>query len=351
MMIAHWMRAGLGAVAVLVAAELVLQALPVSTATQSGNYVADFMRTYAPNRAYVASADWDLKHPQKMWSNNFGFASRTDFRRDANAVAIIGDSFVEGSAVEEPKRVTAQLQTLLNGRPVYMMGVPGTSLMDYGQRVQWAYRTLGIRDFVIVLEQGDVWQSICGKGQTHRRCLDAQTLTIKEQASPTPSALRQWAAHSALAQYVVGHLRFSTAALLDALAPSHAKAPAPEAPADAASAAERAIVADFLARTHGHDDARFTLLADCDRKALYQGFESKQAPSLIYLFEQARLRGMTVLESCDAFAAHFKRSGERTEISNRDSHWNAAGHQLVAFTIASAYPSRSSTISQSVNSK
>ncbi len=351
MKIAHLIGACCGAAAMLIAAEVLLQVLPVSTATQMGHHTADFMRTYAPNRSFRASAEWDLKHPQEMWSNNYGFATHTDFKANANAVAMIGDSFVEGSALDEPKRLAPQLQSLLNDRPVYAMAVPGSSLIDYGQRLQWAYETLGIRDFVLVLEQGDVSQSICKHEDTYLRCIDPKTLTVTPLGRSPTSSVRQWLAYSALAQYFAGQLRLSAQAIKSALFPPRAEAQAPETAPEAATDAERAVVSEFLERYRRHADARLILIVDCDRRTLYRGLQPKNKPGIEALLEQARSRGITALETCNTFAAHFQGTGARTEVSNKDSHWNMAGNRLVAELIANAMSAQSSTITTNTNSK
>jgi len=62
----------------------------------------------------------------------------------------------------------AQLERELSGRPVYTMGSPGSSLLDYAERMRFAHDRFGIVDFVLLVERGDVRQALCGSNKHPR---------------------------------------------------------------------------------------------------------------------------------------------------------------------------------------
>jgi hypothetical protein len=205
----------LGVAAALGALELLLRVLPTSTATLSGYYVHPQILTYPPGHEWKLSTGWDLRNPQRLRANNFGFVAERDFVPDPDAIAVIGDSFVEAAMLDAPQRAPEQLaDALRRSRPVYGMGSPGSSLLDYAERICFAADRLQVRDFVVLLEASDIRQSLCGSGNVHGPCLDRQTLQRRIEPQPSPSLLKQVARHSALAQYVFGQLKVSPERLL-----------------------------------------------------------------------------------------------------------------------------------------
>jgi len=197
----------LGFVAVLAGAELLCRVLPVSTATETGYYFDPHILTTPAHHTWTMSTGWDLRNAQRLRSNNFGFASERDFVPDRNAVALIGDSFVEASMLPPRERLAAQLESKLGARPVYAMGAPGTALLDYAERVRFASQRFAIHDFVLLLEHGDIAQSLCGSGNVNAECLDRKTLDPRVEKLPTPGAAKRLLREFALPQYLFSQLK------------------------------------------------------------------------------------------------------------------------------------------------
>ena len=117
-----------GLLGVVLSVELMLRALPVSTATMTGYHFDPDLLSYPAGHEWTVSTGWDLRNPQRLRSNNWGFASDRDFIPDRSAIALIGDSYVEASMLDAVQRPAAQLEALLGtGRPVYGLGSPGTN--------------------------------------------------------------------------------------------------------------------------------------------------------------------------------------------------------------------------------
>ena len=149
-------RAGLGIVTglmtVVLLAELVCRVLPVSTATVTGYHLDPLILTYPSGHRFRTATGWDLRNAQTLQANNLGFVSDVDFVPDPQAVALIGDSYVEASMLPSTDRLGPQLQRHLGDRPVYAMGGPGSSLLDYAERIRLGSERLGVRDFVVFLD-------------------------------------------------------------------------------------------------------------------------------------------------------------------------------------------------------
>ncbi len=329
--------------ATLLAGELLLRLLPVSTATMTGYYGDPDLLVYPAGHSWTVSAGWDLRHPHTLHANNAGFASDTDFVPNPAALALIGDSYVESSALLPQDRPAAQLQAQLQPRPVYGLGSPGTALLDYAQRVRWARQTLHTTDFVLWLEAGDVRQSLCGSGNVHSRCLDPQTLAPRTERMAAPGLLKRWARHSALAQYVFGQLKVSGDSLRAAVLPAPVATPAHTADLQPGSAARlrseamvTAVVNTFFAEVQPYVQGRLLVMVDGRRTGI------DAAPNLLtlerrVLIAQLRAHGAEVIDLEPVYAQHAAQSpapGLSLQVSPNDQHLNALGVGLVTAAAA-----------------
>jgi hypothetical protein len=337
--------------AALAVAEVTLQALPVSSATMMGYHHDPDLLTYPPHHRWQVSTGWDLRNPHTLRSNNWGFVADHDFAPGSQAVALIGDSYVESSMLDRDERPAAQLEALLKTRPVYAMGTPGTALLDDAQRIRWAASHLGIRDFVVLLERFDARQSLCGSGNVVSRCLDPQTLTPRIERRAEPSTLKQWLRHSALAQYVSGQLRVQPQAILQSMftrrAPEEATSANAAATSQLPSMAERtrnqqmvdAVVAQFFATAAPHLQGQLVFVVDGRRTGpAAQPDLSDHERS--HLMAQLRARGATVYDMEPIYAAHAKASPRLLDVGPYDRHLNRIGVRLAMAQAAAALQPR-----------
>ena len=320
----------------LLACELLLRLLPVSSATMAGYYFERDILSYPARHAWTVATGWDLRNTQRMRSNNVGFAAERDFIADRNAIGLVGDSYVEAASLEAAYRPAEQLMRALgNRRPVYALGSPGTGLLDYGHRMRWAHERFKVRDFVLWLDPADAHESICGSGYVHAHCLDPTTLQPRIERTAAPSLLKRLGRHSALAQYFLSQLKLDPARLRTLLWPSPPKAPGGEgvAAADRARAVARvdAVVDRFFEQTADLDLGRVLFIVDGYRRP---------APAQMALidFERARLlqrlasHGANVFDLEPVYAA--QRSPLSLEIGPYDAHHNVVGVQLVTALMA-----------------
>nr|CCF78700.1 hypothetical protein RGS1_10405 [Rubrivivax gelatinosus S1] len=323
-----------GALATLLALELLLRLLPVSTATLTGYYLDPEVLSYPPGHAWRTATGWDLRNAQTLRANNWGFVADHDFVPDPEAVGLIGDSYVEASMLAAEARPATQLERLLRDRrPVYAFGSPGTALLDHAQRVRLAAARLGLRDFVFLLEDSDARQSLCGSGNVQSRCLDPDTLQPRVERLPPPSALKRVLRHSALAQYLGSQLKFRGGAFWDGLwtrrVPGERPASAvPATPSPAQQARSRsvvdAVVSRFFADAGPYLTGRAVFLVDGDRHGRpAEGYRERD-----YLIERLRAHGAEVIDLETVYSEHARHSALSLDVGPYDRHLNGLGVEL-----------------------
>jgi hypothetical protein len=322
----------LGAALACLGLELLFRVLPVSTSTSMDYYTDPSILSYPPHHRFVASSGWDLENAERVHTNNAGFVASQDFVANPLAIALIGDSFVEASMLDAADRLAARIEQLA-GRPVYAFGGPGSSLLDYAERVRFAATKYAIDDFVIVIEEGDVLQAICGSGQVHGRCLDESSGTITAFRQPSAGTLKRILRHSALAQFLTSQLKIDVGALLANLRP----APTPSAPVEAKEADKSReltqIVQAFFARVAQQRPERLILVLE-DRTV--SGMQRSEAQRLgrEILLREAAAAGALVVDTGAPFRDFTRTTGLSVAVSPRDHHWNGAATSLVAREVA-----------------
>lgn len=341
-------RMVLGVLLALAGMELLFRALPVSTATMTGYHTDPDLITYPPGHEWQVATGWDLRNPHLLRSNNFGFVADIDFVPDRSALALIGDSYVEASMLDAVDRPGAQLQRLVPERNVYPMGGPGSSLLDYAQRIRWASQTLQVQDFVLVLEQFDARQSLCGSGNVHSRCLDPRTLAPRIERVASPSLAKRVLRHSALGQYVSGQIRFSLNSLIRATfsrttpetgidsSPRLNAAPT-EAEREAMASRVDAVVQTFFASAAPYLSGKLIVVVDGRRiptgEAVEPGLNELERTHLI---RRLREGGAQVVDMEPIFAEHARRSARLLEVGPYDGHLNRIGVALLMQEAAAA---------------
>jgi len=316
--------------------------LPVSTSTVTGYYTDPLIVTYPPHHQWTTSTGWDLRNPQSLESNNLGYLASRDFARNEQAVALIGDSFIEASMLSAADRPGVRLERALGSRPVFAMGSPGTSLLDYAERIRFAAEQFGVRDFVILMERGDVKQSLCGSGNISGPCLDTKTLVPRLEKAAPPGTLKRIFRHFALAQYVFGQLKFSPQRLWQqAFPPPPSPAPVIATIGTVAPVFQvvpefvEVVSAAFFDRIKPFVKGKLVIVVDSDRRALAAGQVAPDAARGRFL-ELACAAGVIVVDTTPLFEAHFAKSTLKLDVGPYDGHLNALGVQLVMQAAAKA---------------
>jgi len=215
-----------GSLAALVVLEMIMRILPVSTSTATGYYVDPLILSYPKYHEFTAATGWTLANAHVHRANNYGFVAGVDFARDPRSIGLVGDSYIEASMLPAEERLGTQLQQLTTPRRVFELGAPGTSALDYVERVRFAAETFGTLDFVLFMEKGDLKQMLCGSGNNAAPCLDAETLQERVVRQEPPSALKLILRKSALGQYLFSQLKLNPSAWLAGLLTTVTGAPA-----------------------------------------------------------------------------------------------------------------------------
>ena len=317
----------------LLALELLFRVLPVSTSTESGYYIDPLILTYPPQHTFTTSTGWNLQRPQRHHANNFGFVADHDFARNPNAVALIGDSFVEASMLPPRERLAAQLEGTLSGRPVYAMGAPGTALLDYAERVRFASQHFDIRDFVLLLEHGDLAQSLCGSGNVNAACLDRETLEPRIEKLPTPSAAKRVLRELALPQYLFSQLKLDPAHWAASLFTRKPIAPATTGGAarDPSAIAPKAIdrvLSEFFTRVKPYRNGGKLILI------LMGNPRAGEDPVRDKLIATASANGAQVFLAGPPLEALTRKTGLSMRVAPRDPHMNRVALGTIAAGVA-----------------
>lgn len=338
---------GKGLVGVLLALgviEFLLRLLPVSTATMLGYYTDPEILVYPPHHEWHMSTGWDLRNPQPMRSNTAGFAAEREFVPDPRAVALVGDSYIEASMLPWEDRLAARLEgAMTSPRPVYAMGAPGSSLLDYAERVRFASQRFGVRDFVLLVEAGDLRQSLCGSQNVHSACLDRQTLQPRRERFAEPGTLKQVLRYSALAQYLFGQLKLDSKRVLEAtfkrttpemVAAAKAGGTVREHPALTPEAVD-VIVGHFLERVRPFRQGKMVVILDGRRIG---------PPRQIGPLDLERLRakrrfeeaGIVIVDAEALWGQHLAGSPLSVEVGPYDKHLNPLALRLLGQATAKA---------------
>jgi hypothetical protein len=326
-----------GVMATLVAAEGLFRLLPVSTATFTGYHHDPDLLTYPAHHHWRVATGWDLRNAQMLSSNNQGFVAEHDFVVDPKAVALIGDSYVEASMLDAADRPDAQLERQLGGRTVYAMGGPGSSLLDYAQRIRWASQRFKVRDMVLLLERYDARQALCGSGNVHSRCLDRGTLAPRIVRQEPAGFLKRILRHSALAQYLAGQIKFRPEVLWRAMfshRSSETSAPASSVstPPDLGKIAlvrrqVDAVTSTFFETVREHPVGRLVVLVDGRRQGSASGSELIDLERT-HLMTRLREGGAVVIDLEPVYARHAENSRRSLDVGPYDGHLNSLGIEL-----------------------
>jgi len=339
---------GLAGLATGVAASvLILEGLLRLLPIQQGLNAADFSaawpieRLEGPGR-YTYSMDWDLHNVRHGRINAMGYPAPFDYVPGSPAIAVIGDSFVEGLMNDYADSLQARLQQTVGSAPTVMgFARSGTGLPDYLAMTRLAADRFRLEWLVILVVPGDFiegFQPRIGKYHWSSTQPGAAVLTPDDRRR---SGTRRWLRSLALVHYLKAHLGVS---LHDLLFPAPVSPGSSQCrPAGLVSGDER-IIENFIAALPGAAKlpaSRIILVFDpdlhpgTDGRGLRGGRSActtRDNTARAQLQDRARQAGLQVVDMKEAFEAYYRQTGERIDYA--DSHWNAAGHRLAAQAVS-----------------
>jgi hypothetical protein len=333
----------------LLAAEVVLRFLPVSTGLRSMPVtVADPVLHFTPNRPFVNSLGWTMHNAVQGRVNNAGFVNDLDYVREGlPLIGVIGDSFIEAQMVAYPQTLQGRLADALKDKlRVYSFAGSGAPLSQYLIWAGFAVKEYGARAVVINVVGNDFDESLAayrlGPG-FWQYAPDAngelQLKLIPHQAG----ALIALARHSALARYLIinlgmqnrvfsirwlGELVFGKPAIAQPRYAGNTDASTDEKRVRDSLAAIDAFLRDVPDRVGlPPDRVLFTLDGFRYGGAARDGEGTYFDLMRRAFIEKAAAKGYEVIDLDTLFIPRHAHTGESFEFRD-DNHWNAAGHEV-----------------------
>jgi len=335
----------------LLAAEVVLRFLPVSTGLRSVPVtVADPVLHFTPDRPFTNSLGWTMHNVVHGRVNNAGLVNGQDYVRDGlPLIAVIGDSFIEAQMVPYDETLQGRLADALAGRfRVYSVAASGAPLSQYLVFAGHAVRSYGAGAVVINVVGNDFDESLAaykfGPGFWLYAPDASGTLRLR-LTEHEPRGLTTLARHSALARYVIINLRFQEGlgrlrALVAHAFPGPANAATRYAGNTDASVEQKRVQDSLDALDAFFRDVPERVGLPPDRVLFtLDGFRSAAAAQAgagtffdvmrRAFLEKAAAHGYEVIDLDARFIPRHARAGESFEFFD-DNHWNGVGHGVAA---------------------
>lgn len=333
----------------LLAAEIVLRFLPVSTGLRSMPVTAaDPVLHFTPNRPFVNSLGWNMHNVVRGRVNNEGFVNDQNYVRDGPPlIAVIGDSFIEAQMVPYADSLQGRLAAALKDKfRVYSFAGSGAPLSQYLIWAGYAVKEFGARAAVINVVGNDFDESLSayrvgpGFWQYAPDASGALQLKLNPYRAGTLISL---ARYSALARYCIINLGlqnqlFSIRWLAEMIFGKPANAQPRYAGNTDASVNDKRV-RDSLAAIDAFfrdvpariglppDRVLFTLdgfrYAEAARDGAGTYFDLMRRAFM----EKATALGYEAIDLDTRFIERHARTAESFEFYD-DNHWNAAGHEV-----------------------
>lgn len=335
----------------LLAAEIALRFLPVSTGLRSMPVnAANPVLHFTPNRPFTNSLGWNFHNVVHGRVNNAGFVNDQDYVRDGlPLIAVIGDSFIEAQMVPYAQSLQGRLAAALKDKfRVYSFAGSGAPLSQYLVWAGHAVREYGARAVVINVVGNDFDESLgayrLGPG-FWQYAPDANGVLRLRLNEHQAGMLISLARHSALARYVIINLGIQNHLFgirpLGVLIFGKPANAAPRYAGNTDASADEKRVRDSL-------DALDAFFRDVPERVglapdrvlfTLDGFryaDAAQAGTGTYFdlmrrafMERAAAQGYEVIDLDTRFIPRHGRTGESFEFYD-DNHWNGAGHGVAA---------------------
>lgn len=327
--------------ALVVAAELVLRALPIAQGVHYRDPAsAAASARMEPNRPYVWSIGWDLRNVVRGRSNSLGFLSPREYAADRPAIALFGDSFAEAQMLEYRDSLAGRLEARFDGRlQVFNFGLSGASLPHYLGMARELGSSFRFESAVIVVTPGDYAEGFEEQPGYYKW---GEPITLVPAVNTDP--VRQQLRRLALMRYVRANLKFSPSQLL--AIPAQAAACVPPK-LETAHRERLARYVDELPKALRLPSEKVVLVFHRHIREIYGRVDrnaheqAASCPSLddLALAELRRLasaRGMGVVDASTALENHYRVHRRSLAFEPVDSHWNGLATGVIAGSIAEA---------------
>jgi hypothetical protein len=329
--------------ALVVAAELVLRALPIAQGVHYRDPAPGAVSArMEANRDYVWSIGWDLRNVVRGRSNSLGFLSPREYAADRPAIALFGDSFAEAQMLEYRESLAGQLEARFDGRlQVFNFGLSGASLPHYLGMARELGSSFQFESAVIVVTPGDFEEGFQEQPGYYRWSNeDLVKLIPAVGADPVRQQLRKLA----LMRYVRANLKFSPSHLLEIPGQPAACVPLK---LDAARQERLARYVDELPKALRLPPEKVVLVFHRHIREIYGRVDrstheqvvtcpTRDDLALTELRRLASARGMGVVDASAVLEDHYRVHRRSLAFEPVDSHWNGLATGVIAGSIAAA---------------
>ena len=338
----------LGALAVvlvmLVVMELALRMLPVARGVHRENPQSAHSSTrLLAHHDYTWSLGWDMRHVVHGRTNAMGFISPHEYTADRPAIALLGDSFVEGEMLGYEESLAGRLDAALGERAqAFNFGMSGAALPHYlgiaremGERFRFA-------GAVVVVTGNDYIEGFEEQEGLYSWSKDPGGALIELVPALRRSGFTQLARESALVNYLRLNLKFSPSRLL-------ALTGRPACSRGELTDADRMRLAryvDALPQALHLAPQRIVLVSGEDVGRIYERVDRKRpadpqrhcvdrdALALAELERLAAARGMQLIDAESVLEKHYRVHHWPLDFSPVDKHWNGTATAALADEIA-----------------
>ena len=329
-----------GFLASLLLAELSLRTLPVSMGLyRTQKHDAWPLHAYGPNQNFSYSMTWQMLHPNRGMTNNYGQISPFDYSSGKKPLMVVGDSFIEAQMNSYQDTLQGNLDRLLNGQlPVYSFGFSGNSLAEYLAVSRMAKDEFEPRGIVFLIIDNDVKESWTNRSGHHYFKISGNSVTeayLPFDTGTTSQKLRAKIGDSSLFRYIQVNLAFTLEGAIE-----RRKAPQRTAQVQSSESEENSRLAykyflDTLPEASGLPTNRLTLVFDSDRETIYTPSQPPRkrvdSPETQSEFKTlARRLVYNVIDTEPLFKENFAKKRQRFDYTPIDRHWNGLAHRLVS---------------------
>src|SRR2546422_4346085 len=263
-----------GGLALLLAAELLLRALPIARAIHPQNppSAAASMR-FAPNRTYTWSIGWDLRNVVHGKTNNMGFLSPREYSADKRAIALLGDSFAEAQMLDYDQSIAGRLEAHFQDRlEAFNFGLSGAALPHYLGMARELGSAFRFEAAVVVVTPGDYVGGFERQPGFYRWSASPAQDLVTLVPAIRPSRLHEVVRELALVRYIRANLKFSPSRLFE----SSRQAPCVPAQLTAADRQRLARYVDELPLALGIEPEKFILVFHTHIRDIYERVDHKR---------------------------------------------------------------------------
>ena len=324
-------------------AEATLRVLPVTMGLyRTQNHNAWPLHAYGPHQTFSYSMTWQMQHPNRGTTNNYGHLAPFDYIPGSKPVVVIGDSFIEAMMNRPEDTLQGELGKILVPKlPVYGLGFSGNSLAEYLAVARMAKSEFAPVAMVFLIIDNDIKESWSNRTGHHYFQIDQGK--VREAYLPLDTIglaqhIRQTIGDSALYRYVQVNLGFNLDGVIARrthVPKESTQTPSTPSPIEQLSQTAAEYFLTTLPEAAGIPAEQLVLVFDSDRERVYDPSRTPHrgtdSPEIQALFkDRAAALGFRIVDTGPLFAAHYRLHRRKFDYTPTDRHWNGLAHRVVA---------------------